>query len=72
MALMRAIDKGRLDVVPIPDAPLDVLAQQIVAEVSAEEWGTDDLFALCRRAYPYRNLSRRQFDQTVEFLSERH
>jgi ATP-dependent Lhr-like helicase len=70
MALIRAVRAGRLDAVPIPEAPLDILAQQIVAEVSAEEWGTDDLFALCRRAYPYRNLSRKQFDSTVEFLSE--
>ena len=70
MALIRAVHAGRLDVVPIPEAPLDVLAQQIVAEVSAEEWGTDDLFDLCRRANPYRNLSRDQFDRTVEFLSE--
>ncbi|MBT4867667.1 MAG: DEAD/DEAH box helicase, partial [Planctomycetaceae bacterium] len=70
MALIRAVHAGRLDVVPIPEAPLDVLAQQIVAEVSAEEWGADDLFALCRKAHPYRNLSRVQFDQTVEFLSE--
>jgi len=70
MALIRAVHAGRLDVVPIPVAPLDVLAPQIVAEVSAEEWATDDLFSLCCRAHPYRNLSREQFDRTVELLSE--
>jgi ATP-dependent helicase Lhr and Lhr-like helicase len=70
MALMRAIKAGRLDVVRIPEAPLDILAQQIVAETSAEDWGSDELFALCRRAYPYRKLSREDFDKTVEFLSE--
>ena len=70
MALMRAVRAGRLDAVPIPEAPLDVLAQQIVAEVSAQEWGSDKLFALCRRAFPYRNLSREQFDRTVDYLSE--
>jgi ATP-dependent Lhr-like helicase len=70
MALMRAIDAGRLDATPIPAAPLDVLAQQIVAEVAAQEWSTDELFALCRRAYPYRNLSRADFDAVLHFLSE--
>jgi ATP-dependent Lhr-like helicase len=70
MALIRAIKAGRLDVVRIPEAPLDVLAQQIVAETSAEDWGSDELFALCRRAYPYRNLSREDFDRVIEFLSE--
>jgi len=70
MALIRAIKAGRLDVVRIPEAPLDVLAQQIVAETSAEDWGSDELFALCRRAYPYRNLSRDDFDRVIEFLSE--
>jgi ATP-dependent Lhr-like helicase len=70
MAIMRAVRSGRLDSIPIPEAPLDVLAQQIVAEVSTGEWGTDELFCLFRQAYPYRELSRKQFDRTVEFLSE--
>jgi ATP-dependent Lhr-like helicase len=70
MALVRAIRAGRLDAIVIPRAPLDILAQQIVAEVSAGEWGTDELFALCRRAWPYRELSRTDFDRVIEFLSE--
>ena len=70
MGLIRAINAGRLDAIPIPEAPLDVLAQQIVAETAAREWCTDELFALCRRAYPYRNLPRRQFDETLRYLSE--
>lgn len=70
MSLIRAVKAGRLDVTPIPEAPLDILAQQIVAEVAAEEWDTDELFDLCRRAYTYRNLTREQFDEVVEFLSE--
>ena len=70
MALMRAIHHGRLDIVPIPVAPLDVLAQQIVAEAACQEWGTDELFALFRRAAPYRDLPRREFDRVVQFLSE--
>jgi len=70
LALLRAVRAGRLDVVPIPDAPLDILAQQIVAEVACQEWNSDELFALVRQAYPYRNLRRTDFDRVVEFLSE--
>ncbi len=70
MSLIRAVKAGRLDATPIPEAPLDILAQQIVAEVAAEEWDTDELFDLCRRSYTYRNLSREHFDEVVEFLSE--
>lgn len=70
MALMRAVRSGRLDVVPIPEAPLDVLVQQIVGEVAGREWNTDELFALCRRAWPYRNLERKDFDEVLQILSE--
>ena len=69
-ALVRAIRQGDLDRIEIPDAPQDVLAQQIVAMCSAEDWQEDDLFARVRRAYPYRNLERAQFDTIVEMLSE--
>jgi ATP-dependent Lhr-like helicase len=69
-ALVRAIRQGDLDRIEIPDAPQDVLAQQIVAMCSAEDWQEDDLFARIRRAYPYRNLERAQFDTIVEMLSE--
>ena len=70
MAIMRAIKAGRLDVVPIPIAPLDVLAQQIVAEVACQEWNTEDLFNMIRRAAPYRDLSRYEFDRIIRVLSE--
>src|SRR5262249_7621394 len=50
--------------------PLDVLSQQIVAEVSAREYGEDELFALMRGAYPYRNLDRKDFDAVVRMLAE--
>jgi ATP-dependent Lhr-like helicase len=69
-ALVRAIRQGDLDRLVIPDSPLDVLAQQIVAACSAEEWGEDEMFALVRRAYPYRNLTRAAFDSILEMLSE--
>ncbi len=70
LALFRAVRHGLLDSVAIPEAPLDVLAQQIVAEVSTQDWDVDELFALVRRADPYRQLSRGEFDRTIEYLSE--
>jgi ATP-dependent Lhr-like helicase len=118
-ALVRAIKHGDLDRIIIPDAPLDILAQQIVAAcasgsdnvartllsanvgsessaattteehlsesagtrtgVSAPHdlstpnehgWDEDELFALVRRAYPYRDLSRETYDSVLEMLSE--
>src|ERR1043165_6521519 len=62
--------RGELDRLEIPERPLDILAQQIVAAVAAEEWGENDLFAMVRRAYPYRNLEREQFDSIVRMLAE--
>ncbi len=69
-ALVRAINQGDLDRLIIPDQPLDVLAQQIVATCAPEEWREDDLFVLVRRAYPYRDLSRTEFEAILEMLSE--
>ncbi len=69
LALIRAIKMGRLDPVVIPESPLDILAQQIVAAVACEEWSVDDLFQYFRRAYPYRSLSRREFDEVVDMLA---
>jgi ATP-dependent Lhr-like helicase len=69
-ALVRAIRAGVLDRIEVPPAPLDILAQQIVAEVSAQEWREDDLYALCRRAFPYRELKRAEFDAVVRMLAE--
>ena len=70
VALLRAINRGVLDALTIPPWPLDVLAQQIVATSVTEEWQEDDLYALIRSAYPYRELPRDKFDQTVEMLSD--
>jgi ATP-dependent Lhr-like helicase len=69
-ALVRAIRQGDLDRIGVPEAPLDVLAQQIVAMCAAEDWNEDELFQSVRRAYPYRNLSREDFNEIVEMLSE--
>ncbi len=69
-AIVRAINHGDLDHLIIPETPLDILAQQIVAICSAEEWKEDELFALIRRAYPYRALKREEFDQIIVMLSD--
>ncbi len=69
-ALIDSGNRGELDRLVIPERPLDVLAQQIVAEVSAREWKEDELFDLVRRAWPYRALTRRDFGEIVAMLSE--
>ncbi len=69
-ALVRAIRQADLDTLILPDTPLDILAQQIVAMCAAEDWGEEDLFRVIRRAFPYRNLARTDFDEVVEMLSE--
>ncbi len=69
-ALLSAVRGGRLDAIHPARLPLDVLAQQVVAEVAAREWTTDQLFELVRRAGPYRELTRRQFDEVVALVSD--
>jgi ATP-dependent Lhr-like helicase len=70
LALVRAVREGRLDRVNIPRAPLDILAQQIVAAVACEEWDEGALFELVRRAYPYRDLARSDYVAILEMLAE--
>jgi ATP-dependent Lhr-like helicase len=69
-ALVRSIHQGELDRLIIPEAPLDILAQQIVAICSAEEWGEDELFVLVKQAYPYRELERKDFDDLLVMLAD--
>ena len=69
-ALLDCVRRGELDALRIPDAPLDVLAQQLVAEVACREWDEDALFALVRRAGPYAHLPRERFDEIVRMLAE--
>ena len=69
-ALLDSVRRGDLDHLTIPEQPLDILAQQIVAAVAPEEWTEDALFETIRRAYPFRNLSREDFDAIVRMLSE--
>jgi ATP-dependent Lhr-like helicase len=69
-ALIDSANRGELDRLVIPEQPLDVLAQQIVAEVSAREWKEDELFDLLRRAWPYRALTREVFAEIVAMLAD--
>src|SRR5882724_6185167 len=69
-ALLDAVRRGELDRLQVPAAPLDVLAQQITAEVSAREWAEGELFDLMRGAYPYRELRREDFDECVRMLAD--
>jgi ATP-dependent Lhr-like helicase len=69
-ALVRSIRSGQLDGLEIPKAPLDILAQQIVAETAARDWQEDDLYALVRSTYSYRDLDRKHFDAIIEMLSD--
>jgi len=69
-ALLRCVRRGELDRLIIPEKSLDVLAQQIVAASSTEDWDENELFDLIRSAWPYRNLAREEFDSVVTMLAE--
>lgn len=69
-ALLRGVRAGRLDAILVPVAPLDILAQQVVAECAAEEWSEHALLELVRRAAPFSEVSRQDFDDVVELVSE--
>ncbi|MBC5823699.1 MAG: DEAD/DEAH box helicase [Candidatus Eremiobacteraeota bacterium] len=69
-ALVRAVRRAEMDRLSIPRAPLDILAQQIVAACAVEEWKEDDLYATFSGTYSYGSLSRRDFDGVVEMLSD--
>lgn len=69
-ALLDCVRRGELDTLTIPHGPLDVLAQQIVAEVAVDEWDEDALYDIFRRAWPYHDLTRASFDEVVRMLAE--
>jgi ATP-dependent helicase Lhr and Lhr-like helicase len=70
VALLRCVNRGELDCLTIPEKPLDVLAQQTVAAASTEDWDENEFFELVCSAWPYRNLTRGEFDQVVTMLAE--
>ncbi|POM15484.1 hypothetical protein CSX04_03772 [Burkholderia cepacia] len=69
-ALLDCVQRGELDALRIPEAPLDVLAQQIVAEVACAEWQEDALYSSFTRAAPYARLTRERFDEVMKMLAE--
>jgi len=69
-ALLDSVHRGELDALHVPPAPLDVLAQQIVAEVACQEWDEDALYERFTRAWPYRDLSREQYGAIVRMVSD--
>ncbi len=68
-ALLRGVRAGQLDTLHVPAGPLDILAQQMVAECAADDWPERDLLALVRRAAPYADLSAEDFDEIAELVS---
>ncbi|NQZ98572.1 MAG: hypothetical protein HRU01_18880, partial [Myxococcales bacterium] len=69
-ALVRGVRRGNLDRIRPPEAPLDILAQQIVAACAAESWKEDELFDLVRSASPFASLERREFDAVLAMLAD--
>lgn len=69
-ALMRAVRRGDLDRTPQSHAPLDILAQQIVASCVSGDWHEEVLYGTLKRAWPYRNLTRSEFDAVVALHSQ--
>ncbi len=70
VALLRSVRKGELDRIVHHDAPLDVLAQQITAETASREYNEAELFDLVRRAWPYRDVERKDFDAVVSMVAD--
>ncbi|MCP5468113.1 MAG: DEAD/DEAH box helicase [Deltaproteobacteria bacterium] len=70
IALVESIRHGELDEIIIPEKPLDILAQQIVAEVAGQDWEIENLYQCFSNAYPYQNLKKEEFLEIVEILSQ--
>lgn len=69
-ALVQAMRAGVLDRLEIPEAPIDVLMQQITAACGAESWDEDCLYEVLRRSHPYRAMTRAQFDEVLGLLHQ--
>ena len=68
-ALLKCVRDGELDHIRMHEKSLDVLAQQIVAEVAAEDWDEAELLQLFRNAFPYRSLTESEFSDVVQMLA---
>jgi ATP-dependent Lhr-like helicase len=69
-ALLDSVRRGELDRIRVPRKPLDVLAQQVVAEVACREWGVEELLQVFRRATPYADLTAEEFEQVLKMLAD--
>ncbi|MEB0087096.1 DEAD/DEAH box helicase [Pseudomonas sp. RTI1] len=69
-ALLDCVRRGELDTLLIPKAPLDVVAQQIIAEVSCEEWQEQALLDMIRQASPYADFDDAHFQALLRMLAE--
>ena len=69
-ALLRGVHQGLLDAIVVPQRPLDILAQQMVAESAAESWPEGELLGLARQAAPFRDLSAEDFEDITDLLAE--
>jgi ATP-dependent helicase Lhr and Lhr-like helicase len=69
-ALLDSVRRGELDRLTIPERPLDVLAQQVIAEVAAQDWPETELYDRLRRGWPFRSLLREDFDAIARMLAE--
>ncbi|MEX2151291.1 MAG: DEAD/DEAH box helicase [Steroidobacteraceae bacterium] len=69
-ALLDSVRRGELDRIRVPRKPLDVLSQQIVAEVACREWGVEELLTAFRRATPYADLTAEEFEQVLKMLAD--
>jgi ATP-dependent Lhr-like helicase len=71
-AISKAMLAGEVDAIAIPSGCLDVLAQQIAGAVAADDWQADELLALLRRSYPYRDLTEEHFERVLAMLAGEH
>ena len=69
IAILDSVRRGELDSIILPEKPLDILAQQIVAEVACREYKEDELYGLVTNAYPYRDLTSKEFNDVIKMLS---
>jgi ATP-dependent Lhr-like helicase len=71
-AVAKAMHDGAVEASRYPRNPLDIVAQQVVAMVSMDEWEVDRLFATIRSAAPFAELSRNVFEGVLDMLSGRY
>jgi ATP-dependent Lhr-like helicase len=71
-ATVLAMKNGEVEQTRIPENPLDILAQQVVAIVAERSIGYDELGALVRGAYPFRALPKSAFDGVLDMLTGRY